>query len=466
MCHLGASRWGMALVSIGLAGCGGTNTTADGVGADTTAERPEQPVPGAGGGPNAGVGDGGDGPTEPTEPVPWQPWAHAVGADVYAVATDSAGNVVIATWAPPAGGMSTRIAADLTVRKLDPLGVELWSTSYSGECSSPLDLVVTPDDQIWLACRSGDQLYLETTLGPTGEIETYAFAHLVHLSKDGIVSHEDWWTTALDAGANPLLAMSADGELFTSDSDGVFALRAADGTEQWRVPAPVDGLIVADLAVAADGDVLVTGSFTGAVGFDGGALGADLATGTKLFVARYDGAGQLLWTEAWPLATSPRIAPAPDGGFVLCGQFETPFELGEQRLDPGGTREAFLAGFDAAGAVRFSRSFPVFCTGLDVTSDGTIAMIAGLPDVVDLGAGEIGSPDNLSVLYAQFASDGSLIGNAAFLGTDATFGRAIAIHPHGGALLVGAATGTIDFGFEQLVSAPGFVARLELPVPK
>ena len=481
MCHSGASgiAWAaVALTATTLLGCGGSvgddaatggrDAPNDTSGGNPAEAAPERSTLGAGGATTVELASGsGAGEAAATDlasnagtaPETWAPWARSLEARADAVATDTEGNLVVVTRAPAAQSLWNEHVGDLTVSLLDPGGAELWSAAYPRTCDSPLDVVVTRDNQIWLACVYTVDMYMETTLGLTGEVDTYRSLYLISTSRDG---ERIVWSIDLDGGARPALAADAEGSLFVNGSDFLFAKRSVTGSALWEVPTPAEDVLVDDLAVAASGDVLVTGTLDGEVGLDGNALDADLTEGRKRFVARYDSGGQHLWSEVWPASTAGHLAAAPDGAFVVCARFDTPFELDDHTLEPRGSLSSLVVGFDAAGGYRFVRSLPFSCNGVDVTSDDSVVLTGDLGGAVDLGGGEVGANDRSAVAYVKLDADGEHLASAAFVGSDDTYGQAIAAHPGGGVVLVGGATGAVDFGIEQLQPATGFVARLEV----
>jgi len=125
---------------------------------------------------------------------------------------------------------------------------------------------------------------------------------------------------------------------------------------------------VGDLAFAADGNLLVTGSFTGSVDFDPGAgthiitgLGG---TGTDIFVARYAPAGSLLWVSRFgdPVngAGNPNggaaVASDASNAVYVAGQF-----FGTPNFDPGTGSFRLISLGDADGFV------------VKLTADGALA---------------------------------------------------------------------------------------------
>ena len=124
---------------------------------------------------------------------------------------------------------------------------------------------------------------------------------------------------------------------------------------------------LADLGFGADGNLLVTGSFTGSVDFDPGA-GSNIITGlggsgTDVFVARYTPAGALLWVSRFGDAVNGAgnansgaalASDAANAVFVVGKFFRTPdFDpgTGNVRLISLGDSDGFLVKLTADGSL-------------------------------------------------------------------------------------------------------------------
>lgn len=121
-------------------------------------------------------------------------------------------------------------------------------------------------------------------------------------------------------------------------------------------------------AVDADGGILVTGGFSGAVDFDPGIVTriiASLGSGgaTDVYTAKYTPGGGLVWVSRFGEGTSAAdrqnrgigVAPYPAGGVLVAGQF-----FGSPDFDPGpdvfrltslGSADGFVVLLTSAGAL-------------------------------------------------------------------------------------------------------------------
>lgn len=270
--------------------------------------------------------------------------------------------------------------------------------------------------------------------------------------------------------------------------DGFVVKFNADGSYAWARTWPIESYI-AGLTVAADGAVIVTGSFYGTVDFDPGTGVANL-TGQGYaapFVLKLNATGGLAWARTFPVtaaevlvaAGSARSAAiAPDGSVYVVGSFR-----GQVDLDPGATtdlhRTATDEAFDvyvvkltAAGTFVWGRAFG----GAQEDDPGALAVDAsGLLWIggtftatvdFDPGAGvdsrtAVGASDGFLVRWdgAGNYRDGRVFG----LG-DADYVGSISFDSDGSAYVGGNTTsGNATIGFVQKLTAAGDPSWLHRP---
>lgn len=153
---------------------------------------------------------------------------------------------------------------------------------------------------------------------------------------------------------------ASSGPPITCDSGGPLALKTT-----WPLPA-VNATLPEGIALAIDsqGNVYVTGTFNGSVTFGSTTLTAPTAPGTnKMFLAKYDGSGNVLFAKSWGTTTGlylpPAIAVDSAGNVFLGGDFPDTLDFGGSAAPLNAV--SYLDGFavklspagDALWAVRF-----------------------------------------------------------------------------------------------------------------
>jgi hypothetical protein len=195
---------------------------------------------------------------------------------------------------------------------------------------------------------------------PTPEREPEPWGRTVGSTRD-----EHAPRVALDAAGNMFVAGTFASSIYvggptliTADGRGVYVAKIdPDGQLLWvkKIDGGLD--LAGGLAVTDDGDVIVTGSYTGTLKLDGDAQRT--AAGSDAFVIRYSGAdGAVEW---WNVVAGDSdqygvdVAVGPTGEVYVAGTFRG--EVGEgwwTQIGDAGT-DCFLARFTLDGALAWLR---------------------------------------------------------------------------------------------------------------
>lgn len=133
----------------------------------------------------------------------------------------------------------------------------------------------------------------------------------------------------------------------------------ADQSLRWvaRLGSPA---LTGGLAVASNGDCIASGEFTGTIAIDGHTATAT-GVGEDGWFARFDAAsGAALWLQTFGGAGVDRafgVATYAPDGIVLGGRFSGSADLGGLAVTSEGSSDAFLAGYDGAGARQWVELF-------------------------------------------------------------------------------------------------------------
>jgi hypothetical protein len=302
-------------------------------------------------------------------------WARSLGEGVTlgGIAIDSVGNVLVAGafFGTIRLGDTTLTSAgnrDVLVAKLGPDGAPLWSRSY-GDVYPQSATSIAIDPNTDAAVIAGDLLgEIDFGLGAplVGTAGTHVF--VAKLSPEGQPS----FATAFGPNAgNPSVAVDGFSNLFLA---GTFSERLDLGGGPLEVPAGGAGLFLAkldlggahlssrafpggvtpcdlqscprtDIHVATDGvNAILAGTFHESVDFGGGRL--ESAGAEDVFVAKFDKAGELVWSarvgEEGPQSASA-VAAGPDGRVFVAGRFAGEVDFGAGPLVSAGGLDAFLA---------------------------------------------------------------------------------------------------------------------------
>ncbi|MEK6608606.1 MAG: hypothetical protein AABZ30_13175 [Myxococcota bacterium] len=258
-------------------------------------------------------------------------------------------------------------------------------------------------------------------------------------------------------GAARFGAGEATDTSFESSGDGDVFVAAYDpsGALAWAVRAggPFHDLAF-DVAMSADGGVLVTGVFSETAVFGDGDAATSLTSDglSEVFLARLDSTGALAWAVRAGGAEDDfgrGVAATSDGGALVAGSFGGVAVFGEG--DPGesalavrGGTDAFMARYTSAGALAWAiRAGGIeddFASGIVARKDGFL-VTGGFSAIAVFGAAAaettLDSDGGMDVFVAAYDADGVLASVLGAGGPGGAIGYDIAALDAGGALVAG-----------------------------
>ncbi len=206
------------------------------------------------------------------------------------------------------------------------------------------------------------------------------------------------------------------------------------------------------VATAPDGTSIIAGAVDGSIDF--GVLGTIEGESTG-FIAKVDTDGDVLWVRQlqgeWSFSARAVDIDA-NGNSVVTGAVGGDLEAAGT-VTPGGSTssDAYLAGFDANGELRFASVFP--STGPtafdDVVAhpDGNIAAVGHFTSTINLGGSQLnatsGSED---AVIGVFDSDGEHLWSRRYGDAGGQWGEGVAFDDDGNAIVSARNYGVIDFG--------------------
>ncbi len=287
-----------------------------------------------------------------------------------AVATDRADNIALTGTLYGTmdfgGGPLTDMGHDVFVAKLGPSGEHLWSK------------------------RFGDS-HLQDGYGVT-------------FDSQGNVIVTGRYAGSVDFGGGPLVPGTMSSRLFVAKLD------AADGHHLWsrsfgEGPGPSVGY-----AVATDGEdnVVVTGSFSGSIDFGEGPLVAQ--GGSDVFVVKLDRmSGAHRWSHSFgDSAEQQGAAVSVDAAdnVIVTGSFHGAIDFGEGPFQSLGGSNAFLLKLDPAGATVWSKRFGEHKgargTASAVAQTGEVVVTGSFDGDADFGGGSLTSAGQSDGFLAKY----------------------------------------------------------------
>ena len=227
-------------------------------------------------------------------------------------------------------------------------------------------------------------------------------------------------------------------------------------------------------AVDANGQIVVTGQFFGTPTFGAGDLNETMLTSLgarDVLVAKYDADGAFLWAKSAggtdDFDVGRDVAVDASGQIMVIGEFQGTAtfgagDLNEIMLTSLGTRDMFVAKYDANGALLWAKR--AGGTGTDFTLGKSIAVDAngqsvvtgtfrtgtatfGLDEANETPLTNSGGDD---VFVAKYDADGALLWAKSAGGAESDFCDGIALDANGQIMVTGYFRGAATFGAGDL----------------
>jgi hypothetical protein len=239
----------------------------------------------------------------------------------------------------------------------------------------------------------------------------------------------------------------------------VWSKRFGDAADQYGVSLRID----------AAGDLILAGNFGGTLDLGGSDLTS--AGEADIYLAKLDAAGNHLWSKRFGSASEQYLASATvddDGNVILTGDFSGSIDFGGGPLTGAGAATAiFVAKLDAMGNHMWSTSFDGGGgSGLSIAVDalGDVVVTGDFHGTVDFGGGPLATLGDKNIFVVKLDAAGNHMWSKSFGDGDDQVALAVAQDPGGDLVVAGYIEGTADFGGGMLTSAGGwdvFVTRLD-----
>ena len=291
-----------------------------------------------------------------------------------------------------------------------------------------------------------------------GAFSRAAFLHLLlELGPD--------FTGTMNFGGGPLTA-SGIYDAFVAKLDGagnhLFSRRFGDSS-----PQSTEGVAVNDV-----GEVLVTGSFAGAISLGGPTLTS--VGSNDVFVAKLNSSGDHIWSHRYGGSSSDvatAISVDGSGSVIVCGIFKGSVDFGKGPLVSAGGSDLFVLKLDADGnplwsnryGDKFDQSSPA---QLAVDGSGNVILVGGFYGTISFGGSTLtDASDSADDFYVtKLDPFGGHVWSKSYGDADAQSSIHAAVDAVDNILLTGDLRGTVNFGGGALTSAGDsdvFVVKLD-----
>ena len=220
----------------------------------------------------------------------------------------------------------------------------------------------------------------------------------------------------------------------------------------WVRRAGGAGATVAPMAAAAQGDsIVVAGHFSGV--FDVGSYRLTSVGGDDVFIAKYDRQGNVLWARSAGGTGDDygRAITASSSGIVVVGSFVGAATFGATILQSSGQDDAFVAKYDGAGNLVWIRSFggtsADYADSAGLGPDDSILVAGNYRGTAAFDATHtLTSVGEADFLVAKYDAAGNVLWVLSEGGPAADYVRGLAVGSDGRFALTGLFTGTCTFG--------------------
>ncbi|HKR04109.1 MAG TPA: SBBP repeat-containing protein [Bacteroidia bacterium] len=356
----------------------------------------------------------------------------------YNVATDGNGNVIVAGsfYSPTITFWSTTLTntdstgntPDIFLVKFNASGNVIWEMSFGGSDDEFCNSVATDD--------SGNVLVTGYFKSPT---ITFGTTTLIN---DSAGYSSDIFIAKYDASGNVLWAKSA-GENFEDRGCGI--------------------------ATDSNGDVLMTGSFSGSSITFGTTVLTNAGVHGAMFIVKYDAAGNVLWANsagsgAGGGLSGNSVAADGNGNILVTGGFWTStITFGTIVLTNAGNQDLFIVKYDAAGNVLWANSAGgnIDDVGKSITTDANgNVLITGYfsSSILTFGNIVLTNYGARNTFIVKYDTSGNMLWATRVGGSGIDEGLCIATDVNGNSLLTGYFTDT-TIVFDPFIlthSNPGF----------
>ncbi len=345
-------------------------------------------------------------------------------SNILGIATDSSGNVYVTgsfiNQVDFGGGFRTSFASprlsnyDVFIASYTANGVYRWDRTFgSGYGDSGFAIATTSNGDVIVTGQSADA-------DPSGGVPT--------------------------SGPGCTYQTSSGSDMFLARYSG------ATGNCQWAKfiggAGPDAGLGV---AVASNGDVVVTGYFSGSANFGGVQL-TSLGL-SDIFLARYSGQGSPLWAKRFGSTGDDKanaLSLDDSGNIAIGGYFSGTVDFGSGPITSQGSFDSFAAKFTPSGAVIWAKDLGGTDTdevfGVANDASGNVVVVGTFKGSINLDAGAVSSNGYWDGFVAKYsATSGAHMWSKPFGGGNDELANAVAMDASGNAIVTGYFWNTVDF---------------------
>ncbi len=385
-------------------------------------------------------------------------WGHAI-------ATDRLGNIVVTGSFEDtiSFGDITLVSAggnDIFIAKFDRSGEALWAVRAGGTKNFDEGFGITTDpfNNIIVTGRFNGSVTFGLFSLDSGEKVGF---FLAKYDPDG----QALWAVQ-GAGEGYGVAASQNGVIYLAGGlppGGVFVYRYdSNGNLIWRQYGQSTGTAYATgITLDPSGSILVTGRFTGNLGFE--KMGLVGSPDYNMFLLKYHESGELLWAQKADYANGTGVGRDGQYNIYVTGWFYGETQLGNIAL-ASKRPNMFIAKYDFNGNVVWAKPMKAmdgaFGRGIATDIDGNSFVAGEFLGTLTFDNIKFYGP---GMFIAKYDSAGNVLWAQKVRGTSNVKGLGVAVDSTGNPAVTGSFYQNADFGFANMKTAggtDGFVAYI------
>jgi hypothetical protein len=330
-----------------------------------------------------------------------------------------------------------------------------------GEVTPKVEDCATPEDEdcdgLSPACK-GNLLWSRRFGGAQDQI-----GQSIAVDEAGAVLVAGHFYASVDFGAGPLSSAGYE--------DSFLCKLDAAGNSLWsrRFGGPGDQL-ANSVAVDGSGAAFVAGVFAGSIDFGGGPLTSN--GGLDVFLAKFDAAGNLVWSKRFGDAsdqTANGIAVDGSGNVIVGGYFYGTIDFGGAPLTNVNGENGFIAKLDTNGSPVWSKSFhgngDQVMSGIAASSTGEVFATGRFFGSADFGGGDLPSAGGADAFLVKLSAAGDHVWSKHFGDAADQAGSSVAVDSAGNVIVTGSFDGSVNLGGNGVLQSMGstdlFVAKFD-----
>jgi hypothetical protein len=257
-------------------------------------------------------------------------------------------------------------------------------------------------------------------------------------------------------GGEPLIAELSD----PFKQDFVVAKHDLYGNPIWsRRFGDSSTQIAQKMAIDGDGNLVFVGRMYGTIDFGGGTLHA--SGGNDIIIFKLDSEGNHIWSQIFggnEPDRAARLAFDAEGNVILTGAFTGTADFGMEKYVSWGERDAFVTELDRdTGEPTFFMQIggtgDDYGFGVDVDQNGDVVIAGRISAPSDIGDQTLTHAGDLDIYLARLDTAGQILWAQSFGGAGKDEAHDVRLQQNGDIVLLGAISDSVDFGGGPLVSA-------------